>query len=195
MIKENIRDAEQGKQIGWYSGVEEKNILKALRKYSVKGKKGLVIGSEKPWVEALALMAEVEHLTTIEYGKIISSIPEISTLTPPEAAELFLSGKFELADFVISFSSIEHSGLGRYGDSLNPYGDLEATAQVWCMLKPGGYFFIGVMTSDRCFLEYNAHRYYGPQRYKHLATNFEQIEKVDDYGVLQPVFVLRKQMN
>ena len=34
-------------------------------------------------------------------------------------------------DAVVSFSSIEHSGLGRYGDALNPWGDLIASAQAW----------------------------------------------------------------
>ena len=36
-------------------------------------------------------------------------------------------------DAVVSFSSIEHSGLGRYGDALNPWGDLIAAAQAWYM--------------------------------------------------------------
>ena len=31
-------------------------------------------------------------------------------------------------DCVASFSSVEHSGLGRYGDELNPFGDLQASA-------------------------------------------------------------------
>ena len=38
---------------------------------------------------------------------------------------------------MVTFSSIEHSGLGRYGDSLNPWGDLITMAQSWCLLKPG----------------------------------------------------------
>lgn len=45
---------------------------------------------------------------------------------------------------MISYSSLEHSGLGRYGDELNPDGDIEAAEEVWCMLKKGGYFIIGL---------------------------------------------------
>ncbi len=30
---------------------------------------------------------------------------------------------------MVSFSSLEHSGLGRYGDQLNPHGDLIAMAR------------------------------------------------------------------
>lgn len=29
-------------------------------------------------------------------------------------------------DAIVSFSGLEHDGLGRYGDPLNPYGDLSA---------------------------------------------------------------------
>ena len=47
----------------------------------------------------------------------------------------------DMFDFAVSFSSIEHCGLGRYGDPLNPFGDFEAVAQVWCMCKPGALFF------------------------------------------------------
>ncbi len=51
----------------------------------------------------------------------------MSILDPMEMSENFLAGKLEKFDTVVSFSSIEHSGLGRYGDGLNPWADLVAT--------------------------------------------------------------------
>ena len=60
-------------------------------------------------------------------------------------------------DTAFSYSSIEHAGLGRYGDPLNPYADIEAVAQVACLLKPGGIFFLG-FGIGRDKLEWNAHR-------------------------------------
>jgi hypothetical protein len=51
----------------------------------------------------------------------------MSILDPTEMSEKFLAGKLEKFDAVVSFSSIEHSGLGRYGDGLNPWADLVAT--------------------------------------------------------------------
>ena len=41
-------------------------------------------------------------------------------------------------DFAASFSSIEHSGLGRYGDPIDPIGDLREMLKIKCMLKKGG---------------------------------------------------------
>jgi len=32
----------------------------------------------------------------------------------------------------------------RYGDQLNPWGDLITMARAWCMVKPGGFAAIGV---------------------------------------------------
>jgi hypothetical protein len=45
----------------------------------------------------------------------------------------------------VTFSSVEHSGLGRYGDALNPWGDIIAIARAWCVTKQGGSLTIGVM--------------------------------------------------
>lgn len=41
-------------------------------------------------------------------------------------------------DFAVSFSSIEHNGLGRYGDALDPNGDLRDVELLSCIIRPGG---------------------------------------------------------
>jgi len=73
----------------------------------------------------------------------------------------------EILDAVFSYSSLEHSGLGRYGDPLAPYGDAEAVAEMWCSLRPGGLFFLALPSFNdvdrrrRCQIVWNAHRIYG----------------------------------
>jgi len=55
---------------------------------------------------------------------------------------------------------IEHVGLGRYGDSLDPHGDKVAAGELKRVLAPGGslYIVLPVAASGRvCF---NAHRVY-----------------------------------
>jgi Caenorhabditis protein of unknown function, DUF268 len=34
----------------------------------------------------------------------------------------------------------------RYGDMLNPWGDLITMARAWCLVKPGGLGLVGVPT-------------------------------------------------
>ncbi|KAJ1487113.1 hypothetical protein T484DRAFT_1787720 [Baffinella frigidus] len=52
-------------------------------------------------------------------------------MIPAEAREAFANGTMPSFDAVVSFSSVEHTGLGRYGDALNPWGDLQTIARAW----------------------------------------------------------------
>lgn len=45
---------------------------------------------------------------------------------------------------VISLSSFDHDGLGRYGDPINPDGDLEAMKTVRSVLNEQGLLFLTV---------------------------------------------------
>ena len=78
-------------------------------------------------------------VTTIEYANLSIEHQRVTTITPYRVAEHFISGQAVPFDTVFTYSSLEHSGLGRYGDPMSPFGDLEASAQVWCMVKPGGH--------------------------------------------------------
>eukprot|EP01006_Ploeotia_vitrea_P012655 TRINITY_DN33469_c0_g1_i1.p1 TRINITY_DN33469_c0_g1~~TRINITY_DN33469_c0_g1_i1.p1 ORF type:complete len:380 (+),score=46.43 TRINITY_DN33469_c0_g1_i1:49-1188(+) len=141
---------------------------------SVKGKDALVIGSQHPWLETLLLSMGARHVFTLEYDKLETKHPQLTTLLPDEAVALFEKG--QRFDVVVSYSSLEHSGLTRYGDPPRPFGDLEAAAQAWCMLKPGGTFVLGVPARGNkgptSALYWNAHREYNIDRLTALAANF-----------------------
>jgi hypothetical protein len=71
----------------------------------------LVIGSQSPWIESILISLGAGHVTTFDYVKIDNKHPKISTLTPDELSKYFFKDvKFDL---MITFSSVEHSGLGR----------------------------------------------------------------------------------
>lgn len=55
--------------------------------------------------------------------------------------------------------TIEHIGLGRYGDSLNPEGDRIATRELVRVLQPGG-ILIFVVPVGQSRLQFNGHRIY-----------------------------------
>ena len=57
---------------------------------------------------------------------------------------MYIKQQWEPVDFIFSFSSLEHDGLGRYGDPINPFADLESVGRAWCMLKYGGIFMLGL---------------------------------------------------
>lgn len=152
---------------------------------SLAGTVGMVMGSELPWVECLALNMGAAETLTFEYGTIRSSHPRAKARPLKEIAADFIAARAHPIDWVASFSSLEHSGLGRYGDALNPEGDAEALRHAWCMLKPGGVMLLGVpsVCRNEGFIEYNAHRVYGFERLAFVARGFELLGFTDACGV------------
>ncbi len=147
------------------------NILRSPE-LDMRGKRVLVIGSEKPWVEIACLLAGASEVTTVDYGKILTTHPQLKTLTPSQLNEQVRQDKVEQFDIAVSFSSIEHSGLGRYGDRLNPWGDIIAMAKVGCLVKHEGTMLIGLPSDRIDSIYYNAHRTYGLMRWPLLLTNW-----------------------
>ena len=157
------------------------DIYPALDKYkalAIKDKKCAVIGTENPWIEAALLEHDAGSVTTIEYATIESSVPRLFTITPMEFARKQRNQNMQrqLFDSVWSYSSIEHDGLGRYRDPLNPYGDLQTMAKLSCILKPGGFLFLGVPINVHDLIAFNLHRVYGPIRLPLLYRNFHVVE-------------------
>jgi FkbM family methyltransferase len=176
MVEQLITLAKQG-QLGGNYGILETNALRDGLQHApgVKNGRVLVIGSEDPWVEACVLEAGAKEIVTLEYGEIISKHPKIKTMTPLQFRKSYLSDTLGTFDAIVTFSSVEHSGLGRYGDALNPWGDIIAIARAWCVTKQGGSLTIGVMYdySNDC-IRFNAGRWYGKVRFPYLATNWKQ---------------------
>ena len=113
-------------------------------------------------------------ITTLEYDVIRTDHPKIEIITPENLRQAYLKGKAPNFDAMVSFSSLEHSGLGRYGDSLNPWGDLITMAKVWCLMKPKGRALVGVPSGLDVIL-FNACRNYGPIMSSHLFANWNVI--------------------
>lgn len=159
-------------------GMQPNDFAENIQQHiDMRGKRVLVIGTEYPWLEGLALWFGAQHVTTLEYGKIISTHPNVTTLLPSEFRQQWIDGTLGSFDVVLSFSSLEHPGLGRYGDALNPWGDLLAVQRAYCVTKPGGYLGLGLMAVQRKdFVRFNAFRSYGPVRWPLVTANWRQID-------------------
>ena len=175
-VERQIDLARKGKLPGAYN-TPETNALRDGLKHAPHVKNGriLVIGSESPWVEASVLEAGAREVVTLEYGTIISKHAKIKTMVPSQFRQKYLNGTLGLFDGIVTFFSVEHSGLGRYGDALNPWGDIITVARAWCVTRMGGSLTIGVpYSSGKDILVFNAHRVYGNIRYLYLTTNWHQ---------------------
>lgn len=177
-------------------------FMKHLR--SIVDKKIAVVGSQTPWIESILVNLCAKEVVTVEYNVPICNHNIIRTISYDEFCK-----SAETYDVIVSYSSIEHSGLGRYGDSLNPNGDIEAMEQFHRHLNTDGLCFLGVPVG-KDFLAWNAHRIYGDIRLNmlYLDGKFKELEWVgsdrnyihncpDTPGwephYVQPVIILRKQ--
>jgi len=141
-----IQQIAAGTARGTYGVQATRGVRDKVGEIDMKGKSVMVTGSERPWLEAICLHWGAAKVTTLEYGKIVSEHPQIVTLTPDVFRAKYLAGELEEFDGILSHSSLEHSGLGRYGDALNPWGDILAVARAWCVTKSGGFLYVGVPT-------------------------------------------------
>ena len=129
-----------------------------------------ILGSLQPWYEAICLGYK-GNPHTIEYNQLQTNDPRLNLTTV--AAYRENPRKFRAA---ISISSFEHDGLGRYGDPINPDGDMEAMKDVReNVLEPGGLLYLAVPCGiDK--LSFNAHRVYGTKRFARFIEGFELID-------------------
>ena len=100
------------------SGTYGKSVVHRMQRMiqqwiPVKNSHVLVIGSTIPWIEVILLSEDVGNITTLEYNPYYSDHPKINVLSPIDISDLFSKGELPMFDAMITFSSIEHSGLGR----------------------------------------------------------------------------------
>lgn len=70
--------------------------------------------------------------------------------------------------------TVEHIGLGRYGDPLNPQGDIEAIKELKRIVKPGGDLLFATPVG-RSRIEFNAHRVYS---YEQITDYFSPLQLI-----------------
>jgi Caenorhabditis protein of unknown function, DUF268 len=103
-----------------------------------------------------------------------------------------------IADSVSCLHAIEHFGLGRYGDSIDPAGHLIGYKNILKMVKPGGALYISFPIGDAPGVYFNAHRVFHP---KEILTwpgsevlELMRFDFVDDSGNFHPNFPLHEKL-
>jgi len=71
--------------------------------------------------------------------------------------------------------TVEHIGLGRYGDPIDPDGDLKAIAELKRVLSPNGNLLFVVPIGKDAKIMFNAHRIY---TYNQIITYFKDLHLV-----------------
>lgn len=92
----------------------------------------------------------------------------------------------EACDSLSCLHALEHFGLGRYGDPIDPDGHLKGFNNLYRMLKKNGVLYISFPIGESG-VHFNAHRVFDPREILEWAKNkFEllRFDYVDDAGDL-----------
>jgi SAM-dependent methyltransferase len=77
---------------------------------------------------------------------------------------------------------IEHIGLGRYGDPLDPYGTEKAVQELKRVMQPGGDLYVSFPVDDANRTYFNAHRAFREKYMLGLFEPFAPLEKRYIFG-------------
>jgi len=100
-----------------------------------------------------------------------------------------LEGIENYCDSLSCLHALEHFGLGRYGDAIDPKGFDRGLSNMARLLKRNGIFYLSVPIGiDR--VEFNAHRVFDPRMIVNLATRNSL--KLTDLTVIEPDGVVKK---
>lgn len=134
------------------------------------------IGSEVKFVSLLST-----HLPTVflDFRPLRAKLPQFTCLA---GDILHLPLQSDSVESLSCLHVIEHIGLGRYGDSLNPSGTQQACAELERVLAPGGSLFLSTPIGRQrtCF---NSHRICSPSQVLKIFRSVEIVEfsVVDDH--------------
>lgn len=138
----------------------------------------------------------------IDIGSSVATIGVLSAMVPTifldfRPLPIVLPGLFSVAGDILAlpFATasipslsclhvIEHIGLGRYGDRIDPQGDVKAACELERVIAPGGIFYLSLPIGRHrvCF---NAHRIYSPESVPAMFSGLrlKDFSCIDDNGI------------
>jgi len=135
------------------------------------------IGSHHKYV---ALLSKVVPLTMVDLRPLSLEMESIKFVQGTILDLPFPDGSIESLS---SLCVIEHIGLGRYGDPLDPLGSLKACNELARVIKPGGSLYISVPVEDDPKTYFNAHRSFNEDLFLGQFSDFTVRDKAYVYGV------------
>ena len=158
-----------------YGSKNDAYFLEALVGHVANGSSVLVVGSAEPWHEAVCLALGASRVTTVDYGSREYEHPQLDQVNASFWNQLDNANL--PYDVVVSASSLDHDGLGRYGDPIAPDGDLLTMRSLLRALAPGAKVILSVPVGpDRVI--WNLMRIYGNDRLARLIDGYDIVERI-----------------
>lgn len=129
------------------------------------------IGSHHTFV---AFLSKVIPVTMVDIRPLSVSL---DTLTFQRGSILGLPFPDCSLESVSSLCVVEHIGLGRYGDPLDPFGTERALTELKRVVCPGGFLYISLPVSDAGRTCFNAHRVIAEERLLAMFEPFVVVQR------------------
>lgn len=138
------------------------------------------VGSHSDFVGFLTVITDV---TFVDIRPLEADLPRLTSLAGSLLEMPYADGSI---DSLSCLHVVEHIGLGRYGDPLDPLGTVKACRELARILAPGGrlYITLPIGAPRVCF---NAHRVHSPSQVLEYFSGLELLEfgATDDQGRLR----------
>lgn len=175
----NERTNESGTASGHYF---HQDLLVARRIYENNPLKHVDIGSRTD-----GFIAHVAVFREIEVFDIRKQKNDIRNIVFKQADLMTLSDDLiNYCDSLSALHSIEHFGLGRYGDPIDYFGYLRAIENIAKILRKGGVFYFSVPIGPQR-INFNAHRVFSVKYLLEILINeftLKSFSYVNDEGLL-----------
>lgn len=135
------------------------------------------VGGQVSWLMGLAASAQV---TTVDIRPFAQDVP---SLTVKSGSLMALPYDDQSLRSLSCLHVVEHVGLGRYGDPLNPDGCWQAMRELARVVAPAGRLIFAVPCGQPR-VQFNAHRVFAPQdvidTFAHEGLELEHLAGVTD---------------
>lgn len=174
------RSASSGQASGHYF---HQDLLVARRIFAANPSVHVDVGSRIDGF--VAHVASFRRISVVDIRPQVRSLPNID-FVQGDLMDSLPRGLVACADSVSCLHTIEHFGLGRYGDPIRFDGHILGIENLFRIVRPGGVLYLSTpIGPDR--IEFNAHRVFSVQTMSTLLKRHSVISRfsyVDDAGDL-----------
>jgi Caenorhabditis protein of unknown function, DUF268 len=125
-------------------------------------------------VKTLGIISQFVPTTMVDIRPVPLKLNNFNCLEASILALPFADGSI---DSLSSLCVVEHIGLGRYGDPIDPWGSEKAIAELKRVLATGGKLFISVPVDQECRIYFNAHRAFTRD---YILKQFDDLQLVEE---------------
>lgn len=144
--------------------------------FDLKPKHHYDIGSS---AKTMGILSQFVPITIVDIRPIELKLPNLYF---QKGSILELPFKDNSLEIISSLCVVEHIGLGRYGDSIDPFGSEKSIKELQRVVKVEGIILFSVPVDSENKVYFNAHRAFTRDYVLHLFDNFTLMDEQYHYG-------------